>query len=96
MLICGSPSLRASGTLPSEAIQGEGLPGLDCFAANSNYVVTATTLPPSRNDKNGTRRFQNTTFSIFNSPLSIRPKGAPDCFAAKSLFKNPARRNPPL
>jgi hypothetical protein len=33
-------------------------------------------LPQVRNDRNGMRRFQNTTFSIFNSPLSIRPKGA--------------------
>ncbi|MDR1468657.1 MAG: hypothetical protein LBT00_05130, partial [Spirochaetaceae bacterium] len=45
---------------------------------------TATMLPQVRNDRNGMRRFQNTTFSIFNSPLSIRPKGAPrlDCFVA--------------
>jgi hypothetical protein len=28
------------------------------------------------NDRKGTRRFQNTAFSIFNSPFSIRPKGA--------------------
>ncbi|MDR1470792.1 MAG: hypothetical protein LBT00_16050 [Spirochaetaceae bacterium] len=41
---CGQvrPSLRAGGTLPSEAILREGLPRLDCFAANGNYVAAVS------------------------------------------------------
>ncbi|MDR1469040.1 MAG: hypothetical protein LBT00_07075 [Spirochaetaceae bacterium] len=35
------PSLRAGGTLPSEAIQCECPPRLDCFA-NGNYVAAGS------------------------------------------------------
>ncbi|MDR1468204.1 MAG: hypothetical protein LBT00_02800 [Spirochaetaceae bacterium] len=40
-------SLRASGTLPSEAIQGEGIPRLDCFVVG---LATEGSTPPPRND----------------------------------------------
>ncbi|MDR1470570.1 MAG: hypothetical protein LBT00_14915 [Spirochaetaceae bacterium] len=43
------------------------------------------------NDRNRTRRFQNTTFSIFNSPFSIRPKGAPDCFTCGNYVAAPSQ-----
>ncbi|MDR1469228.1 MAG: hypothetical protein LBT00_08035 [Spirochaetaceae bacterium] len=40
------PSLRAGGTLPSEAVQCEGLPRLDCFAASRLAMTTpAPSLP---------------------------------------------------
>jgi hypothetical protein len=50
-----------------------------------------------KNDRKGTRRFQNTTFSIFNFPLSIRaprapfsirPKGAPRWIASPWRVRN--------
>jgi hypothetical protein len=63
--------------IASEAKQSrENAPRLDCF--------TNGKLPQVRNDRNGTRHFQNTTFSIFHSPFSIRPKGAPPVIAGKS------------
>ncbi|MDR1468416.1 MAG: hypothetical protein LBT00_03910 [Spirochaetaceae bacterium] len=74
-------SLRASGTLPSEAIQGEGIPRLDCFTLRVRNddplsLRASGTLPGEAIQGEGIPRLDCFTLRVRNDdPLSLRASG---------------------